>query len=90
MKTLLKFAIGAAIGSTLVHLLMSRRSQEEAFAPDADASGQGLESASDDATASSVDDLVADTNMVTGGNAAQEERMPQPQDWRGAQNVLDS
>jgi hypothetical protein len=88
MKTLLKFAIGAAIGSTLVHLLMNRRSQDEAF--DAGTSSQPVESASDEAPASSVDDLVTDTNMVTGGNAAQEQRAPQPQDWRGAQNVLDS
>ena len=34
-------------------------------------------------------DSVADTNTVSGGNAAQEQRGPQPQDWRGAQNVLE-
>jgi hypothetical protein len=35
-------------------------------------------------------DLVADTNTVHTGDVAEEQRAPQPQDWRGAQNVLDS
>lgn len=35
-------------------------------------------------------DMVADTNTVSGGDAGREQRSPQPQDWRGAQNVLDS
>jgi len=90
MKTLLKFAIGAAIGSALVHLLMNQRPDEESLSPEADASGPPPESASDEATASSPDELVADTNTVSRGDAAQEQRAPQPQEWRGAQNVLDS
>lgn len=32
---------------------------------------------------------VADTNTVVSGDPAQEQRGPQPQDWRGAQNVLE-
>jgi hypothetical protein len=90
MKTLLKFAIGAAIGSALVHLLMNWSSDEETLDTGVDASGPPLESASGDAPASSADELVADTNMVANGDAAREQRAPQPQDWRGAQNVLDS
>jgi hypothetical protein len=37
-----------------------------------------------------ADELIADTNMVHSGDAATEQRGPQPQDWRGAQNVLES
>jgi hypothetical protein len=33
-------------------------------------------------------DMVADTNSVVTGDAGQAQSDPQPQDWRGAQNVL--
>ena len=36
-----------------------------------------------------VDEPIADTNMVHGGDPEAEQRGPQPQDWRGAQNVLE-
>ena len=36
-----------------------------------------------------ADELIADTNMVHSGDPAAEQRGPQPQDWRGAQNVLE-
>jgi hypothetical protein len=61
MKTLLKFAIGAAIGSALVRLLMNQRSEKEVLNPEADASAPPLESASAEATAASVDELVGET-----------------------------
>jgi hypothetical protein len=60
MKTLLKFAVGAAIAGALVNMLLKQRS------------GNGQ---------------IADTNSV--GNA-ESQRGPQPQDWRGAQNVSGS
>ena len=69
MKTLIKFAVGAAIAGALVNVLMKRRS------------GNDMSASRDERFAA------ADTNSV--GNA-QEQRGPQPQDWRGAQNVLDS
>jgi hypothetical protein len=34
-------------------------------------------------------DQVADTNSVVTGDPAARQRAPQPQDWRGAQNVLE-
>jgi hypothetical protein len=33
---------------------------------------------------------VADTNLVHSGDPQEEQLAPQPQDWRGAQNVLGS
>jgi hypothetical protein len=36
-----------------------------------------------------ADELIADTNMVHGADPAAEQRGAQPQDWRGAQNVLE-
>ena len=36
-----------------------------------------------------ADDLIADTNLVHSGDPAEQQRGPQPQDWRGAQNVLE-
>lgn len=92
MNTLLKFAVGAAIGGALVHLWMNR-SEEDAWLEsrgEGDTSRPPLETASDDRPASSVDDLVTDTNMVSSGDAERDQRGAQPQDWRGAQNVLDS
>lgn len=32
---------------------------------------------------------VADTNMVSSGDPSRDQSGPQPQDWRGAQNVLE-
>jgi hypothetical protein len=91
MNTLLKFAVGAAIGGALVHLLRNQRSAEDEWQEgEGDTSGPPLETASDDRPASSVDDLVTDTNMVSSGDAERDQRGAQPQDWRGAQNVLDS
>jgi hypothetical protein len=34
-------------------------------------------------------DLVADTNSVASGDPLEEQLQPQPQDWRGEQNVLE-
>lgn len=90
MNSLLKFAVGAAIGGALMHLWMSRSEEGDLLGVEGDTSGPPLETASDDRPASSVDDLVADTNMVSSGDAARDQRGAQPQDWRGAQNVLDS
>jgi hypothetical protein len=69
MKTLLRFAIGAAVAGALVRLIMKRPSSQAAGA---------------------AADQVADTNLVHSGDPAIAQRGPQPQDWRGAQNVLES
>jgi hypothetical protein len=34
-------------------------------------------------------DQIADTNTISSGDAQRDQRAPQPQDWRGAQNVLE-
>ena len=39
--------------------------------------------------ASNDNDMVADTNSVVTGDAGRAQSEPQPQDWRGAQNVLE-
>jgi hypothetical protein len=75
MKTLLKFAVGAAIAGALVNLLMKQRSGTTY--PERVAAG----------AAGSGEDAIADTNSVGNSDDAQGS---QPQDWRGAQNVLDS
>jgi hypothetical protein len=69
MKNLLGFAMGAAVGGALVHLLMKRSSESTSNAV--------------------ADELIADTNLVHSGDPEAEQRGPQPQDWRGAQNVLE-
>jgi hypothetical protein len=74
MKTLLRIALAAALARVCVNLLKKQRSQGSTHR----------------ATHRATSDLVADTNMVHGGDPAGEQRAAQPQDWRGAQNVLDS
>jgi hypothetical protein len=80
MKTLLKFAMGAAIAGALVNLLLKQMSGDRSSA----SRGERFANAGD---ADAGAEPVADTNTV---GDAQQERGPQPQDWRGAQNVLDS
>jgi hypothetical protein len=69
MKNLLGFAVGAAVGGALVHLLLKRSAES--------------------ASSVAADEIIADTNLVHGGDPEAEQRGPQPQDWRGAQNVLE-
>lgn len=45
---------------------------------------------SESASNARADDIIADTNMVHGGDPEEEQRAPQPQDWRGVQNVVES
>jgi hypothetical protein len=92
MKTLLKFAMGAAIAGTLVNMLMKRRSGNPMASSDADTSASGTSEMSYAdhvamGAAGSGEDAIADTNTVGSSDDAQGR---QPQDWRGAQNVLDS
>jgi hypothetical protein len=81
MKTLIKLAVGAAIAGSLVNILIKRRS-----------GSRGRPTGSYDenvwaGTAGSGVGVVADTNSLGREASA---RGTQPQDWRGAQNVLDS
>jgi hypothetical protein len=80
MKSLVKLAMGAAIAGALVNMLLKQRS------------GRRMPVASYDENvhagrAGSGMDAVADTNSV---GREEGSRGAQPQDWRGAQNVLDS
>jgi hypothetical protein len=87
MKTLLKLAVGIAAAGILVEMLMKRRSGQGAM----ESSHNDMAAAGGhEAVRSSADEMVGDTNSVSGGDPAEEQRGPQPQDWRGAQNVLDS
>jgi hypothetical protein len=48
-----------------------------------------MKRSSETASNAVADELIADTNMVHSGDPEAEQRGPQPQDWRGAQNVLE-
>ena len=87
MKTLVKLAVGAAIAGALVNLLMKQRSgrrMENRGQMPRTAYG---ESAPRGTAGFTVGELAADTNSVGTEEAG---RGQQPQDWRGAQNVMDS
>jgi hypothetical protein len=97
MKSLLKLAVGAAIAGALVNMLMKQRSgmRQEDQDDEGAASGDGMgdfSSRPENAGTSgfTVGELVADTNTVNSGDASRDQRGQQPQEWRGAQNVLDS
>ena len=77
MKLSLKIAMAAAIAGVLVDMLL--RQQRE--------SRMSRTRAERFADASGPEEQIADTNSV--GDESQQ-RGPQPQDWRGAQNVLES
>ena len=81
MKTLLKLAgLGALVA---VAVGIYRRQQR--FDRELPGNRFQLRSGSTDANAG----MVADTNMISGGDYEREQRDPQPQDWRGVQNVLE-
>ena len=90
MKHLLRFAVGAITAGVLVNMLMKRRSGEPESMQDSRAQGPMAAAGGPDEVRTSVDEMVPDTNTVSGGDATREQSSPQPQDWRGAQNVLDS
>jgi hypothetical protein len=81
MKSLIKLAVGAAIAGSLVNMLMKRRSRRR----DRPAGSYG-ENVWAGKAGSGVG-VVADTNSLGREESA---RGTQPQEWRGAQNVLDS
>jgi hypothetical protein len=90
MKTLLRLAALGGLAAFAVQLY--RRNQRwDRELPGDRAARRGM--GSDDIGAASsrgIDsDQIADTNTISSGNAEQEQRGPQPQDWRGAQNVLE-
>ena len=77
MKLSLKIAMAAAIAGVLVDMLLKQRQE----------SRMSRTRAERFADAAGPQDQIADTNSI--GDEAQQ-RGPQPQDWRGAQNVLES
>ena len=80
MKYLIKYAVGAAIAGALVNMLMRQRSRQPNISPDA---GDRQ---------SDIGNRESHGEQATGtfSDAAREQRGPQPDDWRGAQNVLGS
>jgi hypothetical protein len=84
MKSLIKLAVGAAIAGALVNLLMKQASGRRNEPSDEEHENAGT------GAGFTVEELVADTNTVSSGDAARDQRGQQPQEWRGAQNVLDS
>jgi hypothetical protein len=81
MKSLIKLAVGTAIAGALINALMKRsRRRMNSTASSYDENVWA-------GTAGSGIGVVADTNSVGSEDRA---RGSQPQDWRGAQNVLDS
>ncbi|HUQ10685.1 MAG TPA: hypothetical protein VM146_10260 [Steroidobacteraceae bacterium] len=82
MKTLLKLA--ALGGLTAIAINLYRRKQSrDGDLPDEQSDLGGMDQNMDQGL-----DQVADTNSVATGDAAAEQSGAQPQDWRGAQNVL--
>jgi hypothetical protein len=95
MKSLFKLAVGAAIAGALVNLLMKQASgRRNERSGDQDGIREGRSGSDHENVGSgagfTVEELVADTNAVSSGDAARDQRGQQPQEWRGAQNVLDS
>jgi hypothetical protein len=104
MKSLIKLAVGAAIAGALVNMLMKQqRRSGRGMSGSGQRSGQGMsgsewledtpgraQAGSQSGGGFTVGELVADTNTVHSGDAEQDQRGRQPQDWRGAQNVQDS
>jgi hypothetical protein len=48
-----------------------------------------MKRSSESVSDTAADEVIADTNMVHSGDPEAEQRGAQPQDWRGAQNVLE-
>lgn len=88
MKTILKIAMAAGIAGALVNMLMKRRARNRGDQPD-EFLGKHARPRTSSAEFS-AEEVVADTNGISSGDATRDQRSPQPQDWRGAQNVLDS
>ena len=89
MKPLLKIAMVAGLAGVVAKLMIKQwrtnrgsPSRAERFDTAAEP-----EAAYDDSTRQPAAEVVADTNGVGDEN---QQRGAQPQDWRGAQNVLDS
>jgi hypothetical protein len=85
MKNLLKLAIGAAVAGAVVSTMMKQQARRRALSSRGEQSTDVGPDSSYGANPGA--NPVADTNSV--GNE-QAQGGQQPQDWRGAQNVLDS
>jgi hypothetical protein len=93
MKALLKIAVTAGVAGALVNMLLKKQRESRGSSTGEGASDMGGTSAMAGSAEASNDqnlgNMPSDTNMVSGGNAYEEQRGAQPQDWRGAQNVLE-
>ena len=77
MKTLLKLAGIGALAAIAINIYRRQQYWDRELPGDR-AHRRGLST-----------DQVADTNTVSSGDSVRDQRGPQPQDWRGAQNVLE-
>lgn len=84
MKTLLKLAALGGLAAFAVNVYRRQRRYDREL-PGSRPERRDFDSESDNRPI----DQVADTNSVVTGDPAAEQRAPQPQDWRGAQNVLE-
>lgn len=94
MKPLLKIAMAAGFAGFVANLLIKRlrAKRESPSRAERFDSAAGPEAAYDDSTRQSAGENVTDINGVADTNGVGDEnkqRGAQPQDWRGAQNVLE-
>ncbi len=85
MKTLMKFAVLGGIAAIAMEIY---RRQQARYGRELPGSGSQRRDMDWD-TDNHPMEQVADTNSVVSGDAEAAQRAPQPQDWRGAQNVLE-
>jgi ribosomal protein L27 len=92
MNALLKIAVTAGVAGALVTMVLKKQRQSRdssASANDSSVGASPIAGAPEASNDQSLGNMASDTNMVSGGNAYEEQRGTQPQDWRGAQNVLE-
>jgi hypothetical protein len=85
MKTLLKLAALGGLAAVAVNIYRRQQQRYDRELPGSRSQRRDLDAESGNRPI----DQVADTNSVVTGDPAAEQRAPQPQDWRGAQNVLE-
>lgn len=87
MKTLTKFAVLCGIAALAMEIYRRQAQRYDRRLAGSGAQRGDLDTDWDPDNHPS--EQVADTNSVVTGDPEAEQRAPQPQDWRGAQNVLE-
>ena len=90
MKTLMKLALWGGLAAMAVEIYRRQQRDREYSGASPNASPD-IDAGIDSPVGTDNDPVeqVADTNSVVTGDPQQKQRGPQPQDWRGAQNVLE-